>query len=59
MEALDLVIKTLETSEKPLRPGDIAEKSGLDKAAVEKAIKQLKKDDKIYSPIRCFYDVKR
>lgn len=59
MEALDLVIKTLETSEKPLRPGDIAEKSGLDKAVVEKAIKQLKKDDKIYSPIRCFYDVKR
>ncbi len=59
MEALDLVIKTLETSEKPLRPGDIAEKSGLDKAAVEKAIKQLKKDEKIYSPIRCFYDVKR
>jgi DNA-binding MarR family transcriptional regulator len=59
MEALDLVIKTLDTSEKPLRPGDIAEKSGLDKAVVEKAIKQLKKDEKIYSPIRCFYDVKR
>ena len=59
MEALNIVIKTLETNEKPMRPGEIAEKSGLDKGDVDKAIKQLKKEERIYSPKRCFYDVKK
>lgn len=59
MEALDIVIKTLETNENPMRPGEIAEKAGLDKKEVDKAIKQLKKEEKIFSPKRCFYDVKK
>lgn len=59
MNIAELVIRTLETSDQPLRPGEIADKAGIDKAEVEKAIKQLKKEEKIHSPKRCFYDVVR
>jgi len=59
MKTLDLVIKTLENNDKPMRPGEIAEKTGIEKADVDKAIKKLKKEERIYSPKRCFYDVKK
>lgn len=42
----------------PLRPGDIADKLGIDKKEVDKLIKKLKEEDKIFSPKRCFYSVK-
>jgi len=54
----DKVIETLSKAGKPLRPGEIAELGGLDKKDVDKAIKELKVEDKIFSPKRCFYDVK-
>ena len=38
-----------------LRPGEIAEKLGIEKKDVDKLIKKLKEEDKIYSPKRCFY----
>lgn len=56
---MELIIKTLASNETPMRPGEIAEKAGIDKADVDKAIKQLKKDEKIFSPKRCFYDIKK
>jgi DNA-binding MarR family transcriptional regulator len=55
----DLVLQTLTEAGKPLRPGEIALAAGIEKADVEKAIKQLKKEEKIYSPKVCFYDVKK
>ena len=55
----DLVIQTLTAAGKPLKAGEIALAAGIDKAVVEKAIKQLKKEEKIYSPKNCFYDVKK
>ena len=55
----DIVIKTLKAANKPLRPGEIAELAGINKNEVEKAISELKKEDRIYSPKRCFYDVKK
>ena len=55
----DLVMQTLTTAGKPLKSGEIALAAGIDKAEVDKAIKQLKKDEKIYSPKNCFYDVKK
>jgi DNA-binding MarR family transcriptional regulator len=54
-----LVLKTLDEAGKPLRSAEIATAAGIDKADVDKAIKQLKKDEKIYSPKVCFYEVKK
>lgn len=58
MENTELIFKTLKDAGEPLRPGDIAEKAGLNKKDAEKAIKVLKQEEKIYSPKRCFYSVK-
>jgi DNA-binding MarR family transcriptional regulator len=55
----EIIIKTLVAAKKPLRQGEIAELTGLDKNDIEKFIKQLKAEDKIFSPMRCFYDVKK
>jgi DNA-binding MarR family transcriptional regulator len=56
MDIKEIVLKTLIESPEPLKGGDIAGKSGLDKKDVDKAIKQLKAEELIFSPKRCFYD---
>lgn len=58
MDAKQTVLKTLKNSDKPLKGGEIAELSGLEKKAVDKAIKELKTDDLIEVPKRCFYAAK-
>ncbi len=52
------VLKTLQSAGKPLKAGEIAEASGLDKKEVDKAMKILKAEDKIVSPVRCFWEPK-
>ncbi|MEW8957163.1 HTH domain-containing protein [Clostridium sp.] len=54
MEIKDKVLDLLKNSE-PLKAGEISEKLGVDKKEVDKAIKDLKKEEKITSPKRCFY----
>jgi len=51
----ELVLKTLQKSGEPMRPGQIAEAAGIEKSAVDKAIKELKAEGKVDSPKRCFY----
>ncbi len=58
MEAKDKVLDTLKKSDQPLKGGEIAEKSGLDKKEVDKTIKTLKTEGLIESPKRCFYSAK-
>lgn len=49
------VLEVLSSAGKPLKAGEVAEMSGLDKKEVDKIIKKLKNEDKIYSPQRCYY----
>ena len=58
MEFEKIVFDTLKGSEQPLKGKEIAEKAGIEKKEVDKAIKKLKKEEKIYSPKNCFYAVK-
>jgi hypothetical protein len=58
MEIKEIVFKTLKDSKEPLKSGEIAEKCGQDKVAVDKAIKVLLKEDKVGSPKRCYYEAK-
>jgi transcription initiation factor TFIIIB Brf1 subunit/transcription initiation factor TFIIB len=51
------VYAAMKKANKPLRAGEIAELSGVDKKEVEKAIKQLSKEGKAFSPIRCCWQV--
>ncbi|WP_143315431.1 HTH domain-containing protein [Clostridium sp. HBUAS56017] len=58
---MDLQEKILEllAKEDAMKSGEIAEALGVDKKDVDKAIKQLKADEKIISPKRCFYSVNK
>lgn len=49
------VLGAMQKAGKPVRPGDVAEMTGLDKKEVSKAIDTLKKEGKITSPKRCFW----
>lgn len=59
MEIKEKVLEVLTNSEEPLKGGQIAEISGIDKKEIDKAIKELKKEEKIISPKRCFYSVNK
>lgn len=58
MDAKQTVLEVLKSSEAPLKVQDIVEKTGLDKKEVDKVIKELKQEDLITSPKRCFYQAK-
>ena len=55
METTDLIIKTLAASAEPMKAGEIAEATNLDKKAVDKAMKVLKDEGRIISPKRCYW----
>ncbi len=57
METSKIILDTLKAKGEPMKAGDIADKCGIDKKEVEKAIKKLVAESKLHSPKRCFYDV--
>jgi len=59
MDTTEKILETLKNSEKPLKSGEIAELSGIDKKEVDKVLKKLKTQELIYSPKNCFYDLKK
>ena len=58
MEAKDKVLDTIKKAGKPMKSGEVAEASGVDKKEVDKSIKKLVAEGVLHSPKRCFYDVK-
>ena len=53
MEAKEKVLAIMKQAGEPLNAGKIAELSGLDRKEVDKAIKELKAEGAIVSPVRC------
>lgn len=56
---VEKVLAVMTAAGKPLKAGEIAELSGLDKKMVEKAMNVLKTEGKIISPVRCCWEVKQ
>ena len=52
------VVEVFKKADKPLRPGDIAQELGVDSKEVSAVIKTLKEEGKVFSPKRCYYDLK-
>ena len=59
MDNKDKVIKAFKDSEEPLNATKVSEISGVEKKEVDKIMKELKKDETIYSPKRCYWTVKK
>ena len=57
METKNKVLATMKEASEPLNAGKIAELSGLDRKEVDKAMKQLKEEGAIVSPVRCKWTV--
>ncbi len=57
MEPKEKVLDTLKKADNPLKSGEIADMSGMDKKEVDKAIKVLKTEGLMESPKRCYYTV--
>lgn len=58
MDNKEKVIKTFKESEEPLNATKVSQISGVEKKEVDKIMKELKKDETIYSPKRCYYALK-
>jgi len=50
-----VILDVMKKQAKPMKAGDIAEAIGIDKEAVSKTIKDLKKKGLVDSPKACFY----
>jgi biotin operon repressor len=53
MDNKSKVLETMKKAGEPLNAGKIAELSGLDRKEVDKAMKELKDEGAIISPVRC------
>ena len=51
----DQVLKTMQDAGKPVRPGEVAKSLNIDNKEVSKYIAELKKDNLVHSPKRCYY----
>ncbi|MGE5391608.1 MAG: MarR family transcriptional regulator [Deltaproteobacteria bacterium] len=58
MDTTKSVLDAMKKAGKPLKAGEIAELTGLDKKEVDKVMTQLKKDEKISSPKKCYWEPK-
>ena len=57
--SVEKVLAVMTAAGKPVKAGEIAELSGLDKKVVDKAMNTLKAEGKIVSPVRCAWEVKK
>ncbi|HJZ41157.1 MAG TPA: hypothetical protein VJ203_12380 [Bacteroidales bacterium] len=58
MENTEKVYQAMQIAGKPLRTGQVAELAQIDKKDVEKVIKKLNAEGKVFSPVRCFWQAK-
>jgi len=59
MELSEIIISTLTKAGKPMKSSEIAVAAGIEKNDVDKVIKKLQKEEKIFSPQRCFFDIQK
>jgi len=58
MNTEDQIVEILKQNEKPMSAGQIADKTGLERKVVDKAMSNLKKEERIISPKVCYWTAK-
>jgi biotin operon repressor len=56
MDTTEQVFETIKGAGVPVSAGQIAEKSGIDRKEVDKAMKKLKTSGRISSPKNCYWE---
>jgi biotin operon repressor len=57
MDPIQKILESLKNSKTPMSAGELAEKTGIERKEVDKAMKTLKETGKITSPRRCYWTV--
>lgn len=58
---MDVKVKVLEAMReagKPMSAGEVEKATGIDRKEIDKAFKELKKEEAIISPVRCKWEPK-
>ncbi len=58
MEVTEKIIEAMKKSAQPMSAGQVADVTGIDRKEIDKAMKVLKKEEKIVSPKRCYWEPK-
>ncbi|SHE52580.1 transcriptional regulator [Alkalibacter saccharofermentans] len=56
MSVKEDVIKAMKEAAKPVSAGEVEKLTGLDRKEIDKAFKELKKENAIVSPVRCKWE---
>ncbi|EKY29674.1 hypothetical protein [Clostridium celatum] len=56
MDIKETILNVMRESGKPISAGEVEKLSGLDRKDIDKAFKELKKDEAIVSPVRCKWE---
>lgn len=56
MDIKQQILNTMNEANKPLSAGEVEKLSGLDRKDIDKAFKELKKEELIISPVRCKWE---
>ncbi len=58
METAEIILAKMKELNEPVNATLLAKETGLDKKDVDKAMAVLKKEEKIFSPVRCKWQAK-
>lgn len=58
MDPKEQVFQAMQQAKQPVSAGEIEKATGLDRKVVDKAFNDLKKEDRIISPVRCKWQPK-
>lgn len=56
MDIKETILNVMRESGKPVSAGEVEKLSGLDRKDIDKAFKELKKEEAIVSPVRCKWE---
>jgi predicted transcriptional regulator len=55
-EKTQIVLDAMKKAARPMKPGEIADATGIDQKEIAKIIDALKKEGKVASPKRCYWE---
>ncbi len=59
MDPYEAVLDYFRKVDQPVSAGQVAEATGIDRKEVDKVMAKLKKEEKIVSPKRCYWEIKQ
>lgn len=58
MDNYEAILEFFKNAEKPVKAGEVAAATGIERKEVDKVMTKLKKEEKIVSPKHCQWEIK-